>query len=545
MTIPTAPPPAGDATDQDATHQEATDGDATDPSSTDPSGTSAPPSAEPPSAERFFLWIAGIGVARSDGWLGGVAAGIAARLRIDPLIVRGVLVVAALFGLPVLFLYAVAWALLPDADGRVHARDLWRRDFQPVQMGILGMAAVGIIPTAPLSGRLFGLGYEGWSAISAVSWIVGLILVGGLLFLIVRAVRRTPGTPVSSAAMASPPSAAPEASAPLDGSGTVEGADATPTPLTEAENAAGGHPFAPPAPPVPTAPPAAPEPLAAGAQDPEALAAWRAQHAAWRAADQAWRRQQQDAERAARDQMRRERQAVAATFAAEAAERRRARRASKPRASFALVASVMGLALAVGAGVGLTGGPASAALGLLCAALVLSLGMIIAGLLRRRSGFLAFLTAIVLAGGLTAGYVATFDDLTFGWASVSNNESHRVQQPFGDLNIALTPHDGGPRPIVVDKGSGQTWIDVQPGVELQLSATVATGTVSWVRLDPRTATVLDSGVWPLVGQPDGTQTATATASAENTSVRTRQPVTITQSSGDVQVTIYETTEEER
>lgn len=533
MTIPTAPPPAADATDPAA-------GDSTRASS--------------PSAERFFLWCSGLGIARSDGWLGGIAAGIAARLRIDPLIVRGVLVIAALFGLPVLFLYAVAWALLPDADGRIHARDLLNRDFQPVQLGILGMAVVGLIPTAPLSGRLFGLGYESWSALSVFSWIIGLILVGGLLFLIVRAASRTPDVPASSGPMASPDSAAPGASVPLGDSGIAEGADATST--TPAGEAAapsdamtdhamtdhamtGGHAFS-------TSPrPVAPAPLPSGTQSPEELAAWRAQHAAWREQDQAWRRQQQDAERAARDQIRRERQSVAATFAAEASERRRVRRLSNPRTSFAFVASVMGLALVVGAMVGLTGGPAAGALGLLSAALVLAVGMILAGLFRRRSGFLAFLTMLVLAGGVTAGSFAAFDDLTLGWASVTNSDEAHVRQPFGDLNVTLLPHDDGPRPIVIDKGSGNTWIDVQPGVELELTATIQTGQVTWIRVDPEEGTVLDSGSWPLVGGNDGGRTAVATVAAENTPVVTRQPVTITQTSGDVQVTIYDTPEEER
>ncbi|GGM58894.1 PspC domain-containing protein [Microbacterium saperdae] len=521
MTIPTAPPPAADATD--------------------PAAGSSTTHAASPSAERFFLWCAGLGIARSDGWLGGIAAGIAARLRIDPLIVRGVLVIAALFGLPVIFLYALAWALLPDADGRIHARDLLNRDFQPVQLGILGMAVVGLIPTAPLSGRLFGLGYESWSALSIFGWIAGLILVGGLLFLIVRAASRTPDVSVSSG-QASPDSAAPGASATLGDSGTAEGAGATPPlPLVAppAGDAAGGHA-------IPTTErPVAPVLLAENAQNPEELAAWRAQHAAWREQDQAWRRQQQDAERAARDQMRRERQAAAATFATEASERRRVRRASNPRASFAFVASVMGLALAVGAAVGLTGGPTAGALGLLSAALVLAVGMIVAGLFRRRSGFLAFLTAIALAGGVAAGYVATFDDLTYGWASVSNNTAQHVQQPFGDLNVTLLPHDDAPRPIVIDKGTGQTWIDVQPGVELDLTATIGSGQVTWVRVDAEEGVVLDSGSWPLVTAADGSRTAVATAAAENTSVVTRQPVTITQTSGDVQVTIYDSTEEER
>ncbi|TCJ23606.1 PspC domain-containing protein, partial [Microbacterium sp. PI-1] len=206
MTIPTAPPPPAD---------QATP------------AVGAPGTGIPRGAERFLLWVAGLGVARSEGWLGGVASGIAARLRIDPLIVRGILVVAALFGLPVIFLYAAAWALLPDIDGRVHLRDLFRRDYQPAQWGILAMAVIGLFPTAPLAGRLFGLGYDGWSALSVVSWIVGLVLVAGLLFLIVRAMRRTPGASAPDLPMASADWAAPAASDPLSDSGTAEGADAT------------------------------------------------------------------------------------------------------------------------------------------------------------------------------------------------------------------------------------------------------------------------------------------------------------------------------
>ena len=71
MTIPTAPPPPADP---------------------DAPAVGGPGTGTPRGADRFLLWVAGLGVARSEGWLGGVAAGIAARLRIDPLIVRGVLV---------------------------------------------------------------------------------------------------------------------------------------------------------------------------------------------------------------------------------------------------------------------------------------------------------------------------------------------------------------------------------------------------------------------------------------------------------------------
>lgn len=522
MTIPTAPPPPADPAD---------------------SGVGAPPTAEsssrevPHGAERFLLWVAGIGVARSEGWLGGVAAGIAARLRIDPLIVRGVLVVAALFGLPVIFLYAVAWVLLPDVDGRVHARDLLQRNYQPVQLGILAMAIVGLLPTAPLTGRLFGLGYDSWSALSTFSWIVGLLIAGALLFLIVRAARRTPGDFTSDLPVSSAGQTAPGASVPLRGSGTAEGADATFAAAPVSSDAAHES----------SVPPTPPAPLPPEMQDPADIAAWRAQHAAWKEQDQAWRREQQDAERAVRDRLRQERQAAAAEFAAEAAERRRIRRACNPSAGFAFVTAVVGLAIVAGACVGLwsdAGVGVGSALGLLTAALVLALGMIVAGAFRRRSGFLAFVTVLTLAGGLVAGAVSSVQNITLGFASVFNDRPAEIRQPFGDLHIGLNQHDGAPRPIVVEKGTGSTQISVDAGVQLQLRATVETATVSWVRLDLDTGTILDSGVWT-PSERGGRSVVVEAVSSERAPTTTVQPVTIDQNSGDISVTIMEPAEDER
>lgn len=533
MTIPTAPPPLAD-------HAAL--------------GSGAPGPTAPQGAERFLLWVAGLGVVRSDGWLGGVSAGVAARLRIDPLIVRGVLVIAALFGLPVIFLYALAWALLPDLDGRVHARDLLRQHYQPVQLGILGLAIVGLIPTAPLTGRLFGFGYESWSALVVFSWIVGLVIVGGLLFLIVRAASRTPGASAPDLPMASADQAAPDASVPLGGSGAAEGADATSssTPVTSGVLEAYSPPPAaldashPSAAFTDDLPPAPPAPLTSDAQDPADVAAWRAQHTAWKEQDQAWRRRQQDAERAARDQVRREGQAEAAVFAAEAAERRRIRRASHPRAGFAIVASIIGLAIVVGALVGLWNGDAGVggALGLLSAALVLAIGMIAAGAFRRRSGFLAFATVLTLVGGLVAGGFSAFPAVSFGWASISNDEPAHVRQPFGDLSISLHQHDDGPRPIVVEKGTGSTWISVDPGVQLQLHATLGTADVSWIRVEAETGAIVDSGVWTAT-ERGGASVVAETISAENAPTTTLQRVDIDQTSGEISITIIEPEEEDQ
>jgi phage shock protein PspC (stress-responsive transcriptional regulator) len=524
----------------------------TEPPIAEPDAAAAPPppsaSPAPHSSDRFFLWVAGLGVARSDGWLGGVTAGIAARLRIDPLIVRGVLVVAALFGLPVIFLYALAWALLPDADGRVHARDLLRRDYQPVQLGILAMAVIGLIPTAPLTGTVFGVGYVNWSALSILSWIVGLGIVVVLLVLIVRAASRAPGASAPDLPMASADPTAPAAPVTLGVSGTPEGAGAPSSDAGFAPASPDGAPVADPSWPASFA--GSPQiirpepPVAPAANDAESVAAWREQQEAWKAQDQAWRRQQQDAERAVRDHLRRERQAEAAVFAAAAAERQRIRRASNPRASFAYVAAVIGLAIVVGAGVGLWGGfgAAAGAIGALAAALVLALGMIVAGVWRRRSGFLAFATAATLIGGLIAGAVSTLPPVTLGWASISNDRATTMTQAFGELYVNLAPHDGGSRPIDVAKGTGSTRVDVLPGVELVLDATVDSTEISWIRVSADSSEIIDSGVWEPTGSTSRAHVAER-VSSENAPVTTVQPFTISQHGGYIQIIIHEPAEE--
>lgn len=80
--------------------------------------------------------IAPLRRSRSDRVLGGVCAGIAARLDVDPLVVRApVVVLGLLSGGTALLAYLLAWALIPAGDGadpapadravRRSAREAW------------------------------------------------------------------------------------------------------------------------------------------------------------------------------------------------------------------------------------------------------------------------------------------------------------------------------------------------------------------------------------------------------------------------------------
>src|SRR5690606_38583774 len=109
----------GDQTSQQTDNQT---GQQNAPGNDSPHGQTIPPNHE----VNFFDWLRGLGFQREPGWLGGVASGIATRIGIDVMLVRGILVVLAILGFPVLFLYAVVWLLAPDSTGRIHCEQLGR-----------------------------------------------------------------------------------------------------------------------------------------------------------------------------------------------------------------------------------------------------------------------------------------------------------------------------------------------------------------------------------------------------------------------------------
>lgn len=514
---------------------------------TDPGPPPPLPGGRPGPWDRFFSWVSGLGVTRSDGWIGGVCAGIAARLGIDPVIVRGVFVVAALFGLPVFLVYAAAWAVLPDLTGRIHLKDALNSRFDPAMVGIGLMLLVGLFPVVPWFftavlpfGFLVPGNWFDWSPWGLFPTLIVLAVVGGIIFLIARASSRrapVPGaSPVPDPRMASADPSGPGSPAvTMDDSGVHTPAAADPASGSDLVSPieAGSAPLAPPA----------------TASDAE-LAAWRAQHDAWKAQDDAWRRQQQDAERAAREQARRERAAAGAAFSAEAAEHRRIRRASNPRTSFGFVVFIVGAALVTGAltslwlGATQPGEPVLAvAFGLFAAALVVSIAMVIAGAMRRRSGFLAFVAVALLVAGSVTAAAPIARGIVFGGAYVNNIDSHPEEftQMWGPLTIDLVDTGESNEPIVIDKRDGSTDISVGEGVLLDLSVTGA-DRVEWVRYNPNDREPDQQGTWKSTSTADGesfVRERIDNRDSESGDRGTSQTVTLDQQSGTVHVTIYE------
>ena len=136
-TTPAPPPPADpDESGTDRIGAGQTGADETGAGTPGDSTASVPPLVDGGRPNRFFAWLRSLGIVRQPGWLGGVSAGLATRIGVDPLIVRGGLVVVALLGGPALLLYAAAWLLLPDEQDKIHLEQVTRGRFESAIAGI-------------------------------------------------------------------------------------------------------------------------------------------------------------------------------------------------------------------------------------------------------------------------------------------------------------------------------------------------------------------------------------------------------------------------
>ena len=155
--------------------------------------------------QNFFDWIRSQGIYRGrDRWIGGVASGIAHRLGVDPLIIRGVLIVLTLFaGLGVLA-YGLAWALLPEPDGRIHV--------QEAAAGRWTAGMTGALITTVIGFPSLGTGVWGWDRFGFGAFVWTVFWVGGAIYLVYyltqRNKTRNGATPMSSRYDSSSPAGA-------------------------------------------------------------------------------------------------------------------------------------------------------------------------------------------------------------------------------------------------------------------------------------------------------------------------------------------------
>ncbi|MHC2187261.1 phage shock protein PspC (stress-responsive transcriptional regulator) [Rathayibacter agropyri] len=406
------------------------------PSSTGPASggptSEAPTSAgtSPPIPEnRFVLWLRGLDLPRRPGWIGGVCAGIADRLGIDPLIVRGIVIVVAVLGGPALLFYAAAWLLLPDQDGALPVERLLRGSFDRIHAAIgalvlasmlpmaqgfwsLGGAYTGAIPWSPMTGRTL------WS-----SGVLALIVA-----FVIWIVRRS-------------------------------GRSSAPPPATVAAQ--------------PTEPLA---PQDARPSSPEALAEWRERQAAWRAEREAFRAQQSvSAHETARARAEEAHRAAAAITAARL-ERRRLRRAANPRLRASLTLLAIGAAALTGALVSLTAsGPTATVVGFATAALVLGAVIVLAALLKRRAVMLIAFSVVALLTATSSALLPT--DRTLlpvlgGTYTFSNGTPGRYSTLLAsDLHVRVVPGFERNGELDLWIGVGVVTVEAMQGTAVRIETT--------------------------------------------------------------------------
>ena len=163
-----------------------------------PGGTPPPHTGAHPAPgmqpQNFFDWIRTHGIHRGrERWIGGVASGIAQRFGVDPLIVRGILIVLTVFAGVGVLLYGLAWALLPEPDGRIHVQEAAAGRWSS---GMTGALITTIIGFPGLGAGVWGWDRYGFGAfVWTVFWVGGAIYV--IYYLTQRNKSRAAGMPTS------------------------------------------------------------------------------------------------------------------------------------------------------------------------------------------------------------------------------------------------------------------------------------------------------------------------------------------------------------
>lgn len=207
-----------------------------------------------PAENPFFRWIRGLGVQRGDrAWIGGVSSGLGQRFGLDTALSRGLVLLIVIFSGVGLLLYGAAWALLPGADGRIHAQEAGRGHWSSGMTGSVVFAAVGLL-NGPLvlGGWRFGDGDSWWGELIWTVLVVGAVI----WFFSSRQSRRPAPGPgnddgtVGDSPASPEPAAGPYAAPAWDGAGPGSG------PYARTADRAPGRPPAP-APRRPHTPPRA------------------------------------------------------------------------------------------------------------------------------------------------------------------------------------------------------------------------------------------------------------------------------------------------
>jgi phage shock protein PspC (stress-responsive transcriptional regulator) len=108
-----------------------------------------------------------------DRMLGGVCAGAAKYLNVDPVVVRVVIAVLTFVGLSGVILYLAAWFLLPSDDtgrhgGQSIAAEWFNLDKNEEQVRVIGLVAAGVLAALAIVGDNSWAGWAWWG----LPWVI-------------------------------------------------------------------------------------------------------------------------------------------------------------------------------------------------------------------------------------------------------------------------------------------------------------------------------------------------------------------------------------
>ncbi len=394
------------------------------------SQTSPPPT--PSAVERFFDQLRTVDVRRAnDGrWVGGVCAGVATRLGVDPLLIRVLVIVLGFLGGFGIAAYLAAWVLLPDREGDIVAE----RGVRDGEVGPLILLAIAVLA---LLGPWAGVGNWGGGWFASVTVLV--LTVGLVAWLVTR----TRSSRAGEAPVGGPP----------PGAAAGAGTPAPPPPTWGAAPPAGRADAGPGAPAPAAALPPTPSTPGAAAPPPPG----------------------------------------GPTGSGSPGRRpgpppRPARR-PVPRAGLLAALVVAGLALAAGgtltllhAGLGWSGNPQVVALaGALAVLGAATLAFGVAGL---RSGLTGFLAA-VLALVTWAAFVTPSVDWRGGFGErvwrPTTTTSQTYELGVGDATLDLRDYPADPASaadLAVEVGAGQVTLRVPSDLTVEVDGEVRAGTIT-------------------------------------------------------------------
>ena len=143
-------------------------------STTSAHGSHVPP---PPPATSFFAAVRASRLVRpGERLVAGVSGALANRWRIDPVLIRVGFVVACLFGGLGLMAYAVAWLLLPEADGTIHLEEILAGRFSPGAVGALVVLIISIFSIGPVASFGDGPSFGGLIALASLALVILVLL---------------------------------------------------------------------------------------------------------------------------------------------------------------------------------------------------------------------------------------------------------------------------------------------------------------------------------------------------------------------------------